>query len=64
MAHGLLSGEKIRLRYDQLGPIPPYPIDDDTLFVSYMATAETNCHRALGWPVATRFLYLYSSTKP
>ena len=32
----------------QLGAVPPYPIDDDTLVVSF-TQAEWNCHLALRW---------------
>ena len=32
----------------QLGAVPPYPIDDDTLVVSF-TQAEWNCHLALHW---------------
>ena len=33
---------------DQLGPTPPYPIDDDTVVVSF-TQAEWSCHLALAW---------------
>jgi DNA polymerase-1 len=33
---------------DQLGPTPPYRIDDDTTVVSF-TQAEWSCHLALGW---------------
>ena len=39
---------------------PPFPIDDDTLFVAYFASAEIGCFLALGWPVPTRVLDLYT----
>ena len=41
-------------------PEPPFPIDDDTLFVAYFASAEIGCFLALGWPVPTRILDLYT----
>src|SRR6266571_536095 len=56
----LRAGHTIRLRADQLGDAPPYPIDADTLFVAYYASAELGCHRALGWPMPARILDLYT----
>lgn len=56
----LKSGRTIRLWRDQFGPEPPYPIDADTLFVAYYASAELGCHLALGWPVPARILDLYA----
>ena len=41
-------------------PEPPFPIDDDTLFVAYFASAEMGCFLELGWPVPTRILDLYT----
>ena len=55
----LRSGRKIRLWRDELGPSPPYPTDAGSLFVAYFATAELNCHRALGWPIPERILDLF-----
>ena len=40
--------------------MPPYPIDGDTLFVAYYASAELGCHRALDWPMPTRVLDLFA----
>jgi hypothetical protein len=56
----LRSGRRIRLWRDQFGPLPPYPIDTDTLFVAYYASAELGCHRALGWPAPARILDLFT----
>jgi DNA polymerase I len=56
----LKSGRTIRLWCDQFGPSPPYPIDDDTLFVAYYASAELGCHRVLGWPMPARILDLFT----
>ena len=33
---------------DELGPTPPYPIDEDTAVISF-TQAEWNCHLALAW---------------
>jgi DNA polymerase-1 len=37
---------------------PPYAIDDDALFVSFVANAEMLCHLALGWPLPRHVLDL------
>lgn len=51
VARDLSSGETWRLFEDQLAGTnaPPYPIGKDTLVVAYYASAEMNCHLALGW---------------
>jgi hypothetical protein len=60
VAHELKSGKVIRLWHDQFGPLPPYSIDADSLFVAYYASAELGCHRALDWPMPARVLDLYA----
>ena len=60
VARELRTGRLIRLWQDELGPEPPFPIDDDTLFVAYFASAELGCFLELGWPVPTRILDLYT----
>jgi hypothetical protein len=40
------------------GTSPPYPVNQNTLFVAYYASAEVGCHLALGWPVPPRILDL------
>jgi DNA polymerase I len=59
-AHELRSGREVRLWRDQLGPVPPYPTDAGSLFVSYYASAELGCHLALGWPIPERILDLFT----
>jgi hypothetical protein len=59
VAWELRSGRKLRLWRDQFGPRPPFPIDDEVLFVAYFASAELGCFRALGWPMPRRILDLY-----
>jgi DNA polymerase I len=54
------TGRLIRLWQDQLGPKPPFEIDNDTLIVAYYAPAEIGCFLALGWPVPTRIIDLYA----
>ena len=60
VARELGSNRLIRLWQDELGAGPPFPIDDDTLFVAYFASAEMGCFLELGWPVPTRILDLYT----
>ncbi len=38
----------------------PFPIGDDTLFVSYYASAEISCFLRLGWKVPPNILDLYT----
>jgi DNA polymerase I len=54
VAHLLKAGTTVRVWQDQLGPVPPYPIGPDVLFVAFNAVAEVGCHLALGWPYASR----------
>lgn len=57
----LKSRKLIRLWRDDLHALshPPYPVDADSLFVAYTASAEIRCHLALGWPVPARVLDLF-----
>jgi DNA polymerase family A len=43
------SGRPVRLWQDALGPFPPYRLDADALFISYLASAEFGFHIARGW---------------
>jgi DNA polymerase I len=43
------SGRLVRLWQDELGPFPPYRLDADALFISYLASAEFGFHIACGW---------------
>jgi hypothetical protein len=52
------SGRKIRLWWDQFGDRPPYPVDAESLFVAYLASAELGCHEVLGWTMPARVLDL------
>ena len=56
--HELPSGQTFRLWRDELGPAPPYRIDDKTLFVCFVANAELGCHLSLGWPLPVHVLDL------
>jgi DNA polymerase family A len=53
------SGRLVRLWQDELGARPPFPVDDDTLLVAFMAAAELGFFIALDWPVPRRVLDLY-----
>jgi DNA polymerase-1 len=55
----LRSGHKIRLWQDELGLVPPYSVEANSLFVAYYASAELGCHVALGWPMPARILDLF-----
>jgi hypothetical protein len=59
VAHELKTGKTFRLWRDQFGPVPPYPIGVDVLFVAYYASAELGCHLALGWPMPACVLDLF-----
>jgi hypothetical protein len=58
VAHELLSGERVRLWRDELGPEPPFPTDEHTLYVCYMAAAEVEFFLQCGWPAPARVLDL------
>jgi hypothetical protein len=60
VAKEVRSGRVWRLWRGEFGPAPPYPTGPDCLFVAYYASAEIGCHLALGWPVPTRVLDLFT----
>jgi DNA polymerase-1 len=60
VAKFLRAGRTIRVWRDRFGQAPPYPIDSETLFVTFYASAELGCHRVLGWPMPTRILDLFT----
>ena len=60
VARELRTDRLIRLWQDELTGRPPFPINDDTLFVAYFAPAELGCFLELGFPVPTRVLDLYT----
>ena len=43
------TGRIVRQWRDEFGRFPPYRLDADALFVSYMLSAEYGCHIAFGW---------------
>ncbi len=62
VAKELRSDRLIRLWRDGLQrlPTPPYPTNAKSLFVAYYASAELNCHLALGWGMPERILDAYA----
>jgi hypothetical protein len=47
----------------EFGPAPPFPVDPDTLFVAYYASAEFGCFKALNWPQPGFVLDLFTEFK-
>jgi hypothetical protein len=60
VAKELRSGETWRVFRGEFGATPPFPIGADSLFVSFYASAELGCFRALGWPAPARILDLFT----
>jgi len=56
VAHEIRTDRTLRLWRDEFGPMPPWTIGDDCLFVAYYASAEISCCLELGWPKPTRIL--------
>ena len=59
VAREFRSGRLLRLWQDELHD-PPYPLDSNSLFVAYYASAELGCHLALNWPMPERILDLFA----
>jgi DNA polymerase I len=53
----LHSGRRVEL-WGEFGPEPPFPTGPDWLWVSYHASAETECHLTRGWPIPETILDL------
>ena len=60
VARELGTNRLLRLWQDELAAGPPFPINDDVLFVAYFASAEIGCFLELGWPVPARILDLFA----
>ena len=60
VARELKTGRTTRLWRDQFGPVPPYSIDAESLFIAYYASAELGCHLACDWPLPARVLDLFT----
>lgn len=56
-ARELKTERTVTLFGDELPSTPPYPLDDDVLFVAFTA-AELEFHLAVGWPLPRNFLDL------
>jgi hypothetical protein len=59
VARELHTGQTWRLFRGEFGSAPPFPIDSDSLFVAFYASAELGCFRALGWPMPANVLDLF-----
>jgi hypothetical protein len=53
----LRSGRRVAL-WGEFGAQPPFPTAGDWLWLSYHASAETQCHLALGWSIPETILDL------
>ena len=62
VAHEMNSSTTLRLWESELLGLsrPPFDLGRENLFVAYFATAELNCHLALGWPLPANVLDLYA----
>lgn len=62
VARELASGRLHRLWIDECRSLtkPPFPSGPDVLVVAYYASAEAGCFLALGWPMPTRILDLFT----
>jgi len=59
VAKDLRTGQSWRLWRGEFGPMPPFPIGRDALFVAYYASAELGCFKALDWPMPPNVLDLF-----
>ena len=50
----LYSGREIRLFEGEFGPVPPFDLGADALFIAYTASAEWLTFLAAGWPLPCR----------
>lgn len=60
VAKELRTGREWRIWRGEFPSQPPFPVEPDSLFVAYYASAELGCFRALGWPMPARILDLYT----
>lgn len=61
VAHELGSGQILRFSRDELVLLKqaPYAIDNESLFVSFFASAAFMCHLSLNWPLPKQVLDLF-----
>jgi len=62
VAKNLANGQTWRFFQHELKKLdhPPYPVGYDTVVVAYYASAEMNCHLALGWALPGQVLDLFT----
>ncbi len=62
VAYEMNSKQLVRLWGDELltGGRPPFFMGRDTLYVAYYASAEVQCHLALGWTIPENILDLFT----
>jgi DNA polymerase-1 len=53
------TGREVRLWAEEFGPKPPFPIDRESLVISYSIIAEMNFFAACGWSQPERVLDAY-----
>ena len=63
VAREYVSNRLVRLFADELQDRPPFPTDENTLFVAYFASAEIACFLALGWELPRRILDLWTEQR-
>ena len=59
VARDLCTGQEWRVFEGDFGPVPPFPISRDAVFVAFYASAELGCFRALGWPTPANIIDLF-----
>jgi DNA polymerase-1 len=59
VAKDLRTGQTWQLWHSEFRSAPPFPIDADSLFVAFYASAELGCFRALNWPMPANVLDLF-----
>ena len=52
------SGDRVQWQEGEFRKEPPFATGADMLWISYHASAETGCHRVLGWPIPENTLDL------
>jgi DNA polymerase-1 len=59
VAKELRSGQIWRIWRNEFGPLPPFPIGLDALFLAFYSSAEFGCFRASSWPMPANILDLF-----
>jgi hypothetical protein len=59
----LRSGQEFRLWLDGQAALPPFRLDESTLFVAFVAGAEIATIRARGWPMPARIFDLFQEMR-